>query len=182
MKVFEEWKKQRNQAVLKEDYSGEPVIQESIDEMSDEMLDFTLARFVAEVRKEDGQEDPGNTLYEILSSIQMYLRVQRKRNITLIDRKDCTKKISCNERELNANGTVNKVVNYPFLCTSYIKFPKTGYDVFNNCSLHTAIFSILQDTYLAHLIILPLVTSLLTKRTASVFLRQLFCHLKDYNR
>ena len=90
MKVFEEWKKQRNEAVLKEDYSGEPVIQEDIDEMSDEMLDFTLARFVAEVRKEDGQECPGKTLYEILSSIEIYLRVQCKRNITLIDKKGCT--------------------------------------------------------------------------------------------
>ena len=89
LKVFEEWKKQRNEAVLKQDYSGEPVIQQDIDEMSDEMLGFTLARFVAEVRKEDGQEYPGKTLYEILSSIQMYLRVQCKRNITLIDKKGC---------------------------------------------------------------------------------------------
>ena len=54
------------------------------------MLDFTWARFVAEVRKEDGQEYPGKTVYEILSSIQMYLRVQCKRNITLIDKKGCT--------------------------------------------------------------------------------------------
>ena len=61
-----------------------------MDEMSDEMLDFTLARFVAEVGKEDGQEYPGKTLYEILSSIQIYLRVQCKQNITLIDRKGCT--------------------------------------------------------------------------------------------
>ena len=75
---------------MKQDYSGEPVIKPDIDEMSDEMLDFTLARFVAEVRKEDGQEYPGKTLYEILSSIQMYLRVQCKRNITLIDKKGCT--------------------------------------------------------------------------------------------
>ena len=58
LKVFEERKKQRNEAVLKEDYSGEPVIQEDIDEM----LNFTLARFVAEVRKEDGQEYPGKTI------------------------------------------------------------------------------------------------------------------------
>ena len=62
LKVFAEWKKPRNKAVLKEDYSGEPVIQEDIDEMSDEMLDFTLARFLAEVRKEDGQEYPGKTI------------------------------------------------------------------------------------------------------------------------
>ena len=50
--------------------------------MSDKMLDLTLARFAAEVRKEDGQQYPGKTLYEILSSIQMYLRVQYERNIT----------------------------------------------------------------------------------------------------
>ena len=56
LKVFEERKKQRNEAVLKEDYSSESIIQEDIEEMSDEMLDFTLASFVAEVRKEDGQE------------------------------------------------------------------------------------------------------------------------------
>ena len=72
MKIVEEWKKQRNEAVLKEDYSGEPVIQEDIDEMFDEMLDFILARFVAELRKEDCQEYPGKNLHEILSSIQVY--------------------------------------------------------------------------------------------------------------
>ena len=32
--------------------------------MSDEMLDFTLACFVAEVRKEDGQEYSGKTPME----------------------------------------------------------------------------------------------------------------------
>ena len=55
LKVFEERKKQRSEVVLKKDYSSESIIQEDIDEM----LDFTLARFVAEVRKEDGQEYPG---------------------------------------------------------------------------------------------------------------------------
>ena len=54
LKVFEEWKKQRNEAVC------ESVIQEDIDEISDEM-----ARFAAEVRKEYGQEYPGKTLYGI---------------------------------------------------------------------------------------------------------------------
>ena len=59
MKDFEERKKQRNEVFLKEDYSSESIIQEYIDEMSDEMLNFSSARFVAEVRKEDGQEYPG---------------------------------------------------------------------------------------------------------------------------
>ena len=64
--VFEKRKKQRNEAVLKSSFktasflcSSESIIQEDIDEMSDEMLDLTLARFVAEVRKKDGQEYPG---------------------------------------------------------------------------------------------------------------------------
>ena len=59
------------------------------------------------------------------------------------------KKLSCNERELNANGTVDNVVSYQFLRTLYIKFPKTGCNILNNCSLHTAIFLILQHAYLA---------------------------------
>ena len=58
LKVLEEQKKQRNEAVLKEDYSSESIIQEDMDEMSHEMLDFTLASFVAEVRKEHGPEYP----------------------------------------------------------------------------------------------------------------------------
>ena len=54
MKVFEEREKERNDAGLK-GYSSESIIQED----TDEMLDFTFIRFVAEARKEDGQEYPG---------------------------------------------------------------------------------------------------------------------------
>ena len=57
------------------------------------------------------------------------------------------KKLSCNERELNANGTVDNVVSHQFLRTLYIKFPNTGGNIFNNCSLHTAIFLILQPAH-----------------------------------
>ena len=95
------------------------------------------------------------------------------------------KKLSCNERELNANSTVDNVVSYQFLCTLHIKFPKTGCYIFNNCSLHTVIFLTLQPAHcnifniatclFSTFNILPLIISLLTKRTASVFLRQLFC-------
>ncbi|CAH3033921.1 unnamed protein product, partial [Porites lobata] len=50
LKVFEEWKKQRNEAVLRWldwIFLGGylPIIEEDVDEMSDEQLDFTLARF-----------------------------------------------------------------------------------------------------------------------------------------
>ena len=99
---------------MKEDYSGEPVIQENIDEMSDEMLDFTLARFVAEVRKEDRREYPGKTLCEVLSSIEMYLREQCKRNITLIDQKRCTFR--------NLSKLMNIMLN-TINCASYYQSP-----------------------------------------------------------
>ena len=49
-------------------------------------MDFILARFIAEIRKEDGQEYPGKTLHEMMSSIQTFLRVKFKRNVTLIDK------------------------------------------------------------------------------------------------
>ena len=57
--------------------------------MSDEHLDFFLARFVAEVRKEDGQEYPGKTIYEMTCSLQCYLRFQHKGPLLLIDKKGC---------------------------------------------------------------------------------------------
>ena len=57
--------------------------------MSDEVLDFLLARFVAEVRKEDRQEYPGKTIYEMICSLQCYLRFQRKGPLFLIDKKFC---------------------------------------------------------------------------------------------
>ena len=75
LKVFDQWMVERNEAVNKISYSGEPLINENLDEMSDEQLDFVLARFISEVRKEDGQEYPGKTLYEMISSIQTFLRV-----------------------------------------------------------------------------------------------------------
>ena len=67
-------------------YSGKPLIKENLDEMSDEQLDFALARFISEVRREDGEEYPGKTLYKMLGSIQTFLQVKCKRNVTLIDK------------------------------------------------------------------------------------------------
>ena len=64
--------------MLKFENSGEPELNQRIDEMSDEDLDFFLGRFVAEVRKKDGQEYPGKTIYEMICSLQCYLRFQRK--------------------------------------------------------------------------------------------------------
>jgi hypothetical protein len=53
------------------------------------MSDERWGRFVEEVRKVDGKEYPGNTIYEMINSIQTYLRVECKRNLTLIDKSSC---------------------------------------------------------------------------------------------
>ena len=42
---------------------------------------------MAEVRKEDGQEYPGKTIYEMICSLQCYLRFQRKGPLFRIDKK-----------------------------------------------------------------------------------------------
>ena len=75
--------------MLKVEPRGEPVLNQRIDKMSDEDLDVFLARFVAEVRKEDGQEYPDKTIYEMICSLQCYLRLKRKEPLFLIDKKGC---------------------------------------------------------------------------------------------
>ena len=87
MKVFEHWRFARNEAVLKQSYSGERQINENIEEMSEEQLDFVWARFVSEVKREDGNQYPRKTFYEMMCSIQTFLRVKCKRNATLIDKR-----------------------------------------------------------------------------------------------
>jgi hypothetical protein len=86
LRTFEEWRATRNHAVSlnNDSYRDEPLINASLDKMSDDQLNFFLARFVAEVRKTDGAEYPGRTIYEMISSIQVYLRVECKRNVNSI--------------------------------------------------------------------------------------------------
>ena len=45
------WKKQRNEALLKQDYGGEPVIEEDIDEMSDELLAQVALKLLFRINK-----------------------------------------------------------------------------------------------------------------------------------
>ena len=117
--MFDQWRLERNEAVLKESYSDENNINESVNEMSQEQLDFALAR--SEVRREDGQEYPGKTLYGIIGSIQTFSRVQCKRNVTLIDKKGCAFRslnsaLNFQKKEKAAQG-VGVVVNQPKFIT-----------------------------------------------------------------
>ena len=45
------WKKQRNEALLKQDYGGEPVIEEDIDDMSDELLAQVALKLLFRINK-----------------------------------------------------------------------------------------------------------------------------------
>ena len=87
LRTFEEWRATRNHAVSlnNDSYRDEPLINASLDKMSDDQLDFFLARFIAEVRKTDGAEYPGRTIYEMISSIQASLRVECKHNENSIE-------------------------------------------------------------------------------------------------
>ena len=67
LRVVEDWRKARNEAVLREPCLGQPVYHEPLSSMSDEELDDVLGKFVAEVRKEGQEEYPEKTLYEMIS-------------------------------------------------------------------------------------------------------------------
>ena len=45
------WKKHRNEALLKQDYDGDPVIEEDIDEMSDELLEQIALKLLFRINK-----------------------------------------------------------------------------------------------------------------------------------
>ena len=45
------WKKQRNEALWKQDYGGEPVIEEDMDEMSNELLAQIALKFLFRINK-----------------------------------------------------------------------------------------------------------------------------------
>ncbi|CAH3187774.1 unnamed protein product [Porites evermanni] len=52
LKVFAmPWKKHRNEALLKQDYDGDPVMEEDIDEMSDELLEQIALKLLFRINK-----------------------------------------------------------------------------------------------------------------------------------
>ena len=65
VKVFEEWSCARNEAVLKHIYSGEPQINENIEEMSEEqLLDPYKKRFFIIVHYFNGLQQKEITIYK----------------------------------------------------------------------------------------------------------------------
>ena len=70
LRTFKEWRTRRNRAMSFDDekYGDEPLINQNLDEMSDDKLDVYLARFITEVRRTDGAEYPGRTIYEMINN------------------------------------------------------------------------------------------------------------------
>lgn len=79
--LFEDWREQRNMQVCNVNKGsvggqapGLEVIKNSLEVMSDDELNWTLACFICEVRKTDGSKHPPNTLHGIIASTQHYLK------------------------------------------------------------------------------------------------------------
>lgn len=72
--VWTAWVRYRNTRPETTLESGGSNIPEDICQLSNESLNFWLQRFVVEIRRQDGTNYPPNTLTQILSGLQRYLR------------------------------------------------------------------------------------------------------------
>ena len=73
--MFENWKQQRNEKVSNTGgITDVNILHNSLEVMSDEELNRSLALFVCEVRKANGSKYPPNTLHGMVASIQHYLK------------------------------------------------------------------------------------------------------------
>ncbi|XP_048750403.2 uncharacterized protein LOC125662277 [Ostrea edulis] len=72
--VWTAWVRYRNTRPETTLESGGSNIPEDICQLSNESLNFWLQRFVVEIRRQDGTNYPPNTLTQIISGLQRYLR------------------------------------------------------------------------------------------------------------
>ena len=71
---FQQWLEWRNKDAAKE---GLSFINVALNEMTKDEMNYALSRFICEVRKVDGSEYPGATTYEMVTSLQKYLEMNR---------------------------------------------------------------------------------------------------------
>ena len=108
--LFENWREQRNMKVRSiEDsrvdgrQSGLEVIESSIEMMSDDELNRTLASFICEIRKTDGSKYPPNTLYGIIVvGILLYLllNIRKLLNCNIITNVVCITLTRCSTKTI----------------------------------------------------------------------------------
>ena len=63
LKTFEQWRADRNHSISNNSYSGEPLMNARLEDMSEDQLEFLLPSFHAEVRKVEGKEYLAGRLY-----------------------------------------------------------------------------------------------------------------------
>ena len=96
VRVYESWVVHRNNMLRHVLPVKEAPVTQELHVMDNATLDYTLSRFVSEVRNAHGEDYPANTLYSLITSIQCYLRNDHARNVQLIDKTANTfKKLNC---------------------------------------------------------------------------------------
>ena len=72
--LFDEWLNDRNEHARECKESNISVIAVPLEEMTKDELNYSISRFIVEIRKKNGDEYPGETLYELVLAVQQYLQ------------------------------------------------------------------------------------------------------------
>jgi len=75
--TFTFWQNERNKLALNSSLNISAIHPE-LEEMTKDELNYALSRFVSEMKKKDGNDYPGQTLYELVMAIQNHLSVKGK--------------------------------------------------------------------------------------------------------
>ena len=81
VRLFEQWRQNRNETIKKERSTDKSVIPRCLLDLRDDELSFALSAFLAEVKKGDGKDYPPNTLFEIIMAIQTHVNVKGRRPV-----------------------------------------------------------------------------------------------------
>ena len=71
--TFEKWRDERNKIARRDPSLNISIISPELEVMTKDELCYSLSRFICEVIKEDGEDYPGQSLYELVINLQMHL-------------------------------------------------------------------------------------------------------------
>lgn len=80
--LFKDWQKQRNDIAVDQDISP---IRVELEEMTKDELNFSISRFICEIKKRDGNEYPSDTLYSLVVCLQLHMDTIGKQHKFLND-------------------------------------------------------------------------------------------------
>ena len=84
VKLFKDWQASRNIRALHSGSQLSPIIVQ-LEEMSVDEINYSVCRFITEVRKLDGSDYPGDTLHTLVIMLQLYLCVKGNAYKLLVD-------------------------------------------------------------------------------------------------